>query len=173
MRRWLWVAAACVLAGCMGPRPLHPGPDVVKVPEGFIYDPNLTAARNLFPERPKVLERGYTTAAIADEDQSLIQITEWGGPTTREETEQAVRTEFERYPHFDPGPVEALTIDGREAWGWIQTQPRGAPQATAMEYRAVVSYDQATYLVEFFTTHQRFLDPQRLKDVVASFVVND
>lgn len=161
------------LAGCER-RPTHKGPDVALVPAGFVYEPGVTAARNLFPERPKVLERGYTTAAFMDDDNSNIMITEYDGPTTAAQVEEAVLAEQKRYGHADYGPIEPLEIDRHEAWAWTQTQPKGAPQVRAMQYRVVVSYPEATYLVEFYTTHRRFLDrPDQIKESVASFRVRD
>jgi hypothetical protein len=167
------VALALLAAGCMGPRPVHRGPDVVKVPEGFIYDPGMQGGRNLFPARPKVLERGYTTAAIADEENSNIYIAQYDGATTEDQVAEAVRAEQERYGYAEYSALEPLTVDKRPAWGWSETQRRKDGTVAALEYRVVVSYDDATYLVEFFTSHQHFMDAARLKDVVASFEVND
>jgi hypothetical protein len=163
---------ALALAGCQA-RPVHRGPDVVKVPAGFVYDANVQAARNFFPERPKRLERGYMTAAIMDEEHSSITITKYDGPTTREQVEAAVRAERERYGYADYAPIESLTIDHHPAWAWTELQPKNAPRWTAMNYRAVVSSEDATYLVEFYTTHERFLDASKLGAVVTSFVVNE
>jgi hypothetical protein len=163
---------ALALVGCQA-RPTHRGPDVVRVPAGFVYDANVQAARNFFPERPKRLERGYMTAAIMDEDHSSITITQYDGAATREQVEAAVRSEQERYGYADYGPIESLTIDHHPAWAWTELQPKNAPRWTAMNYRAVVSYEDASYLVEFYTTHQRFLDAAKLAEVVMSFHVND
>jgi len=167
------VVIVVVVAGCGGQRPLHKGPDVVKVPEGFIYEGHTEAARNLFPERPEVLERGYTTAAIGDDDHSSISITQYDGSTTRQQVEDAVRAEQRRYGYASYSAIEPLTIDRREAWAWTETQPGSRWSHGAMTYRALVSYPDASYLVEFYTSHKRYMDPDRLRTVVASFEVND
>jgi hypothetical protein len=168
-----WFAALLLVAAATGcdQRPTHKGPDVVAVPEGFIYNPGMSAYRNFFGDRRKVLERGYTTASMADDDQSTITITEYDGPTTAAQVEESVRAEAEHYA--DCGPIETLTINKQPAWAWTQTQPKGAPKARSLNYRMVVSYPDASYLVEFYATQPRFMDhPERLKQAVMTFKVN-
>jgi hypothetical protein len=161
------------VAGCGGGRPLHKGPDVAKVPEGFIYEGHVEGGRNLFPERTRIMGRGYTTAAIADDDHSTISITQYAGPTTRQQVEEVLSVERKVYKYSKFSPIEPLTIDGHEAWAWTETQPGDRWSHGAMSCRAVISYPDASYLVEFYTSHKRFMNADRLRTVVASFEVND
>ena len=171
LRRFVALLVIAAVVGCEE-RPTHKGPDVVRVPEGFIHDPGMSGGRNLFPDRRQVLQRGYTTAAIMDDDHSTIMITEYDGPTTAAQLADAIRAEQERYQYADYSAIEKLVIDRQEAWGWMQTQPKAPAPVRTMNYRVVVSYPEASYVVEFFTTHARFLDhPERLKDAVTSFRV--
>ena len=169
-----WVVMAMVIVGgCGGRRPLHNGPDVAGVPEGFIYEGHLESGRNLFPDRPKVLERGYTTAAFLDNERSNITITQYNGPTTREQAEAALGLEQKHYGEQWISALETLKIDRQEAWAWTVKQPGDRWSNGSLTYRAVVSYPDASYLVEFYTSHKQFMDANRMRAVVASFEVND
>jgi len=165
--------ALVMVAGCGGGRPLHKGPDVAGVPEGFIYEGHVESGRNLFPDRPKVLERGYTTAVYLDQDHSNITITQYNGPTTREQVEAALGLEQQHYGESRVSALENVTIDRKEAWAWTITQPGDRWSNGSLTYRAMVSYPDASYLVEFYTSHKQFMDANRLRAVVASFEVND
>jgi hypothetical protein len=158
-------------AGCSS-RPLHHGPDVARVPEGFVFDPGFEAP-GLFATRPPVLQRGYVTAAIADDDHSDIGITQYDGAATGEQVAAAITAERERRGDTEYGTIESLTIDRKPAWGWTETRRHTNGAIRVMAYRAVVSYGHASYLVEFYTSHARFMDASKLRAVVTSFVVSD
>jgi len=159
-------AAAC------GSRPLHHGPDVARVPAGFVFDPGFQTA-GLFAERPAVLQRGYVTAVMGDDQHSDIAITQYDGATTAEQIAAAIAADRERRGDTEYGAIEPLTIDRKPAWGWTETRRETNGVIRVMGYRAVVSYGRASYLVEFYTSHARYMDASTLKGVVTSFVVTD
>ena len=174
MRPTILILSAIALAGCGGGRPLHKGPDIAHVPEGFIYEGHLESGRNLFPGRSKTLQRGYTTAEFMTHDYSTITITQYAGPTAREHVEAALELERQHYgPHATISDIETLQINRQDAWAWSIREPGDRWSEGALTYRAVVTYPNESYLVEFYTSHKKFMDPNRMRTVVASFEVND
>ena len=73
------------------------------------------------------------------------------------------------------GPIEPVTIDGREAWAWeerIETQRRGVPWVA---YRAMVPYDTISYSVEIDTEDPllKVGAPESLRAIVQTFGVGE
>jgi hypothetical protein len=71
------------------------------------------------------------------------------------------------------GEVEALRVDGRNAWGWyerIESPRRGLVEVT---YRAVVPYDSVTYAIEFVSGEPSLkrASPDTLREVVSTFAI--
>ncbi len=159
----------CFSAGCSGPK--REGPQVQNVPEGFIWDANASKARNVFPKQPKVRQGAWTTMALGDEDHSSIYITTYQGNTDRREIAGARQDFVNRYgDYLEFGPLEDLRIDGRDAYGWLETQHYQGELAS-YEYKAVVPYDTLTYAVEYYSSHERFMDPEAMRALVTSFIV--
>ena len=72
--------------------------------------------------------------------------------------------------YLDYGPLEELKIDGRPAWGWLETQYYKEKLAS-LEYKAVVPYDDIMYTVEFFTGRDEFMDEAFLRESVCRFEI--
>jgi hypothetical protein len=73
------------------------------------------------------------------------------------------------------GEIEALTIDGRTAWGWaerLQTAERGLDWVA---YRTVVSYDTVSYAIEFYSGDPatKLAAPDTLRAVIATFAIGE
>ncbi len=151
---------------CSGPQ--REGPQIPKVPEGFMFDANASKARNILADEWQLRQEAWVT--MGDEEHSSIYFTTYRGAVSREEVAAAHDAQASRYGYLEYGPLEDLTIDGRAAWGWLETQVyRG--KLASLEYKAVVAYDSLSYAVEFHSSEPRFLDPAALKALVETFRV--
>jgi len=145
------------------------GPMIPSPPAGFAYDPNATAARLVYPDRAKLSQRAYATMG---EPYSSIYITEFAGTSAREDAEAARRDLAKRYPAgTEYGALETLTIDGRAAWGWLETSTY-QNRISSYEFKAIVPYDEITYSVEFDSNQPGRMGPDYLREVVGTFKVN-
>lgn len=146
-------------------RPMREGPNLVGVPAGFHYDENMTSGRPVLPRRVQIGQSGWMTI---EEPSCSIMFTEYSGPTSEAEVLAAVGEAAQRYRNEDFTPVEPIRIDGRDAWGWIETQTyRG--ELASVEYTAVIPYDDVTWAVEYYASSPKLRDPRVQKDLVASF----
>ena len=136
-------------------------------PSGFGYDPNAYAARVVFPDRTKVSQRAYATLT---EPYNSIYITEFEGTSTKEDAERARAALAERYDYSDYGPLETLTIDGRESWGWLESSYYEG-KLSSLEFKAVVPYENVTYTVEFDTNEPDEMNADYLREVVSTFII--
>ncbi len=65
------------------------------------------------------------------------------------------------------GPLERMSIDGREAWGWMVTQ-RDSRGLHSREFKVAIPYDTMTYTVEFFSNKPSLMsNPDTLRWGVA------
>jgi hypothetical protein len=158
----LAVMVTCVPA-CS--RPMREGPNLAGVPAGFHYDENMSSGRPVLPKRVQVGQSGWMSL---DEPSCSITFTEYSGTTTDAELRAAVAEAAQRYRSEDFTPVEPIRIDGREAWGWIETQTYGG-QLASVEYTAVIPYDNVTWAVEYYASNPKLRDPRLQKDLVSSF----
>lgn len=157
----LALGLACLLLGCTTSR--LTGPQITKVPAGFGLDLNASGARKVFPDRDVVNERGWFRTQ--GERHGSVLITEFEGQASEQDLRDA-RAELERKyttKHFSYGPIESFKLDGRPAWGWFERQ------STSREYVAVVSYPDATFSIEFYSSIKEHQDDELLKKHVASF----
>lgn len=143
------------------------GPQIGRQPEGFVYDGNAEAARLVLPDREKVRQRGYGTMT---EPHNSIMITEYAGATSDEEILAAREASRKRYSYLKYGEVEELVIDKRPALGWTESQFVGGELAS-IEYVAVVSYEEATYSVEFYASQLKYQNKAYQKEIVSTFFV--
>jgi hypothetical protein len=159
-------AALLVLASCSTPRILDghiPNP-----PPGFAFDANASKARNVFPDREIVWQRGYGT--LGEENHCSIFITKFVGTAGSMEIEDARSALAARYPYLEYGPLEELLIDHRPAWGWLETQFYKG-ELSSLAFKAVVPYDSVCYAVEFFARDPQYRNPEVLKAAVATFEI--
>jgi len=170
MRAVLVLAASVVLSGvvsCDTSTQRRAGPQIPDPPPGFAYDPNAYAARLVFPERTKLSQRAYGTIT---EPHNGITITEYAGPASRSDAQGAKDVLAERFPKAEYGPLQSLEIDGREAWGWLETS-RYNGRVGSLEFKAVVPYEDVTYTVEFHTSQPSRMNADYLQSIVETFIV--
>lgn len=171
MRRWTMTAVAVVaviaLAGCDARKPLKEGAQLTDVPEGFMFDPNMRGGRPVFQERTKVRQRGYMT--FGEDVHGSIMITEYAGTTDKRDAERARAALATRYPKQTYDALHEITLDGRPAWAWFEeTSYKGRMRR---EYKAVVSYDDVTYTIEFSTNDPHHRERAFMEHTVGTFVV--
>lgn len=168
---WIRVALLVVglgLAGCSTPR--LEGGIVTDVPPGFGFDANATGGRNAFPERDLLYERTWARISM-DDTYSGITVKAYAGPLTADEAEATHRWQGERWGYADYSAIEPLTIDGRPAWGWLETQAKPGGPVLALTYRAMVGYDDETFLISYHSNQHEYLQEAHLRDVVTSFEI--
>lgn len=160
----LWVG------GCS--KPLIEGSQVRKVPAGFLFDLNASAARLVFPERKMLDQRGYGTLGLNDEHCSIM-ITEYSGATPYETVHTAYEAVKKKYPHNHRyGPLEPLFIDKQPAWGWLETQIYKG-EVSSLKYVAVISHEGegVTFSVEFYAAEKKYMDEGFMKETIQTFTV--
>lgn len=156
--------AFAMLAGC---RDQPKRGEIPKAPEGFLFDANAVAARHVLPDRELLDQDGWLTTR---EPGSSIMISEYSGTTSAGEVEAARAAAARRYTYAQYSELEEVTIDGRASWGWIETQRRDG-RTCALDYVAVIPYEDKTYTVEFGSAETRFLNPAALRELVETFRV--
>jgi hypothetical protein len=161
------VLVFCLLVGCS--KPALEGGQFRDRPEGFAFDANATKARNVFPGREQLDQRAWATFG---EDHNSIFVTHYAGPATREQVQAARDDQEARYGRKDLrfGNLEEMIIDGRPAWGWLETQTYKG-ELSSLQYKAVVSYETACYTVEFFAGREDWQDEYALRAFVNTFEV--
>jgi hypothetical protein len=167
------LAALVLASGCDVPR--FEGAQIQRPPPGFTLQPESTLERRIFPDRTVAAHQTWVRSHWGDF--SGIYIQAHRGATTREEVESAwqasltspgVRWDEER----EVGGLERLTIDGRDATGWLETVRGPAGGIAWVSYRAVIPYDTVSYAVEFLSGDPTFKShPDSLRTIVASFAV--
>ena len=157
--------ALCLGIGCSSPR--IEGPQIEDPPSGFAFDPNCGAARVVLPGAELLSQRCYFKAR---EPHCSIDISEFGGQTGEARVKAAREALEARHGSLAYGPLESLSIDGRPAWGWLETQASGG-KLYSLEYKAVVAYPDRSYSVEFFAADPAWRDEARLRETVSRFAV--
>jgi hypothetical protein len=142
------------------------GGQIPDPPPGFALDPNCSSARLVFRGAEAVRQRCYFTRG---EPHNSIVITEFKG-TTSESAVGAAKDDLASRYKESLGPIESLRIDGRPAWGWLETQMSGG-KLYSLKYQAVVAYPASHYSVEFFATDPRFRSEEFLRRTVTTFAV--
>jgi hypothetical protein len=161
------LALAAAIPACES-RPLREGAQITRVPEGFLFDANLSYARLVFPERVMVRQRGYATPG--EDVYGAIVITEYAGAIGEAAIREARAAIEARYRQESYGPVESTIVAERPAWAWFERQTwKGR---TSVAYHAVIPWDAATtYTVEFSSNDPRTRGEDFMRETVASFVV--
>jgi hypothetical protein len=160
---------AALVAGCSRPR--FEGPQIQDPPPNFLYDANAYQGRNVFPEREQLRQSAWARGFGEDTPHSSIYMTAYAGPSTRADVQAARDAQQARYGRsIRYGDLEDLVIDGRPAWGWLETQIY-QERVASLEYKAVVSYDTVSYAVEFWSNDPAFMDPATLQATVETFAI--
>lgn len=175
MNRPLCVLAVSALivtsTGCSVPR--FEGPEIQSPPAGFFQQPGTSQAYRMFPDRDVAFHTAWVHTDLGGV--STIYIDGYRGTSTADDALAAI--EVMRQHATDPdtkfGGIEALTIDGREAWGWeerVESVERGLVDVA---YRAIVPYDTMTYTIEFASGEPslKIAAPDTLRAIVGSFAI--
>lgn len=168
------LAAVCgvllvTLAGCQQPR--FEGPQLQDSPEGFLHKEGASSSQLAFLDREIVEQSAWTKGT--GEPFSAIFITGYRGAATPEEVLEARDAQERRLTGraYQFGPLERMSIDGREAWGWMVTQ-RDSRGLHSREFKVAIPYDTMTYTVEFFSNKPSLMsNPDTLRWGVASFAI--
>ena len=165
---WAAVSLGTVTA-CANPT--FDGPQIQDPPERFFFDANSTQARNVFPGRDEISQGAWWSNISDDDENSTIFITAYRGDATADDVVAARKAQADLYSSYLAyGDVEFLRIDGRNAWGWLETQGRDG-NVSSLEFKAVIPYDTITYVVEFHSSEPRFMDADTLRAVVGAFAI--
>jgi hypothetical protein len=164
----------CLAALSACDMPSYEGPQLQEPPRGFILHPDSYGPWPMFGHLPAVYHDAWVESLPP---YSTIRINGYSGALTLVDVMAAQDSARAHAP--DPqitfGPIEPLTIDGREGYGWeerIASQARGVPWVA---YRAMVPYDDITYTIEFSTENPTYKSgaPETLKAVVGTFGVGE
>ena len=160
------------LAACDVPN--FQGPQLQEPPKGFLLQPDSRAARSMFQHLPEVYHDAWVQS---QPPYSTIRINGYSGVLGLQDVMAAQDSSraHKRDADITFGPIEPVTIDGREAWAWeerIETQRRGVPWVA---YRAMVPYDTISYSVEIDTEDPllKVGAPESLRAIVQTFGVGE
>ena len=165
------IALALPALGCQVPR--FEGPEIQQPPANFVRQPNNQTLGPIFPNHEITFHTSWVHTDLGGV--SVIYID--AHPTVFGlEDVMAARTAAERNdgdPDAVHGNIEALTIDGRESWGWyreVGSARRGLDHVT---YYAVVPYDTVSYALMFGSGEPTLKQaaPDTLRAVVSSFAI--
>jgi hypothetical protein len=163
------LTAVLLLAPSACDTPDFPGPQIQSPPPAFFLQNEAYQQRRMFPEHEIVYHDAWVETS--DGRFSAIYINGHLGVLTEDdvyEAQEAAQRAAQTPITFDP--IERLTIDGREAWGWaerLETLERGT---TWVAFRAIVPYDTLTYAIEMHRGETGLKSrPDSLRVIVSSF----
>lgn len=168
-RTVLVLTLALLASACRLPR--FEGPQIQEPPVGFFIQEESYLARPLFPQR----DVGFHTAWVHTDVSGVSVIHLYGHPGALSMDDVLAAHAGAQAAATDPdrrfGPIEALTIDGREAWGWEERVESTRRGLVDVAYRAVIPYDTVTFAIEFESGEPKWkaASPDSLRAVVASF----
>lgn len=175
MIRRMKIAPVCLalvaMSACELPR--FEGPQVQSPPSGFFVQDGTSAAHTLLPDQEATFHTAWVHTDVSGV--STIYVDGYRGRATIEDAMKAV--DIVRATVTDPdkrfGGIEALTIDGREAWGWSESVESARRGLVEVSYRAVIPYDTITYTVEFISGEPslKIAAPDTLRAIVGSFAI--
>jgi hypothetical protein len=162
------LALCIVLAACDAPRFL--GPQIQGIPPDFLSKGDVAENWVMFPDREQVHFDAWISTDVSAF--SGIYITGYRGATSLSEVEEArqraMATPTDREMRYDN--IEVATVDERTAWAWMEIwEDNGLQELT---FRAVISYDTITYVVDFMSGDPTFKSrPDSMRAVTASFAI--
>ncbi|MDX1646192.1 MAG: hypothetical protein R3304_03515 [Longimicrobiales bacterium] len=165
------LVALTLASACDVPR--FEGPQIQDPPTGFTLQPERALPPRTFPERDVLFHTAWGHTGLSGS--SVIHVDGHPGAMSRGEVmearEDAIATAEDPDAVFDP--VEALRIDGREAWGWYERVESPRRGLVEVAYRAVVPYDTLTYAIEVRSGEPTLKGaaPDTLRSVVSTFGV--
>ncbi len=158
------------LFGCRIPK--FQGPQIQNPPPAFSMKDGVAQDRRMFPDRDVVFHTAWIEASWGNF--SGIYINGHPGVLGAEEVEAArmAGVEAARGQLAQFGELEAITVDGRTAWGWGEEWrlPNGGLRYVV--FRTAIPYDTVTYTVEFVTGDPGLkIRPDSLRTIAASFAI--
>lgn len=163
------VALTLPSVGCQVPR--FEGPEIQEPPPNFQRQPDNETVWPVFPEHEVSYHSGWVHTDLGGV--SIIYIDEYPVVFGMEEIVAARAAAEATEPDRDAiyGELEALTIDGRDAWGWyrrVESPRRGLDQVT---YTAIVPYDSVSYALRFDSGEPSLkrAAPDTLRAVLSTF----
>ena len=151
--------------------PRFSGPQIQQPPADFSLQPASESSQPTFPDREVVFHTAWVHTGLGGVSVIFVD----GHPGTVDMEDVMAAREDVMAAETDPDAVfdeiEALRIDGHDAWGWqerIESPRRGLVEVT---YRAVVPYDSVTYAIEFMSGEPSIkrAAPDTLKAVISTF----
>ncbi len=173
-RRLLFAALLPALlstSACEIPR--FEGPQIQSPPPGFLLQPEGYLQRRMFPER----EIPFHTTWVRTDVSGVSVIYVNGHPGALTVDDVLTAQEGVRAHTVDPdtkfGAIEALTIDGRDAWGWEERVESTRRGLVDVAYRAVIPYDTITFAIEFISgdPNWKAVSPDSLRTIISSFAI--
>lgn len=164
-----------VAAGC---GPIHDGPQLREEPPGLTYTTGMSSARTPLRNRPQVRQITYWEEPRSAGGQSVL-IVEYEGEATLGEAEEAREVYAKSYGrHGEVGPALRLSVEGRPAVYWIETQrkpveSRREEDVTNRILWAVVPWSGKTYGLECASAGDALLSENELRVRLQSFTVYD
>jgi len=153
--------------------PRFEGPQIQSPPPGFLLQPEGYLQRRMFPEREASFHTTWVHTDMAGV--SVIYVNGHAGALTVDDVLAA--QEGVRSNTVDPdtkfGAIEALTIDGRQAWGWEERVESTRRGLVDVAYRAVIPYDTMTFAIEFVSGEPNWkqVSPDSLRTIISSFAI--
>lgn len=162
-------AFLAVLAGCRVPR--FEGPQVQQPPAGFTLLEESDPAPGTFPDH----EVGFHTSWVRTDVSGVSVISVHEHPAVFELDDVVAARERVGTAATDPdavfGDLEAIRVDGRDAWGWYERVESPRRGLVRVVYRAVVPYDSVSYVIEFSSGEPSLkrAAPDTLRAVISTF----
>jgi len=167
------VTSALLLALAACDLPNFDGPQIQSPPPAFFLQREAFQQQRMFPYR----DIAYHDAWVETSDGrfSAIYINGHAGVLTEDDV-YAAQDSAKKWAQtpitFDP--IERLTIDGREAWGWAERLQTPALGIAWVAFRAIVPYDTITYVIEMHGGEPGLKSkPDSLRVIVSSFAVGE
>ena len=167
------LAAGLVATACS--RPNYEGPQVQEPPIGFRLDINSTQSREVFPGRKHRSQVAWWQIDSDADEHTSIFVTGYPGPSSREDISNARNEQENQYGSERQvySALETIPVDERTAFAWSETQFNRDGDVVAVAYKAVVSYDDATYTIEFFSDEAEWLNVSSQREVVKTFAIGE
>ena len=165
------VAAVITLSACEIPH--FQGPQIQNPPPGFFLQPETFQRRRMFPDLDVTFHSAWVHTDIGGV--SIIYVNGHPGSLTLDDVTGAREGVLAAAtdPDVSFSEIEALTIDGRQAWGWseeIASSSRGLVDVT---YHAVIVYDTISFAIAFTSGEPNFKGPapDTLRTIISSFAI--
>lgn len=152
------IAVLAIIIACAACAPALPGPQLRRLPPGLGYVTQVGEPRGDVLGRKAVLQRAWVSPT---EPGASLSLSACDGRATRADLDAWLEAHPEKYA--ERGPVREARIDSRPSWVWVE---KGK---ASMRAWAVVPYDDATFMMSFYTARSEQQDERLLLDALESF----